>query len=197
MHTGKGKGKSGISGISLVLCSGVCGTRVSGVWAEERLEEVATEVARRVVWVDVEGERDDGVAVGVYISKSEFLGGEGGWRLRSDTHCAFEVVALAVLDQVVHDKHAEEEDDGLEALEVQRHRLVDDPAQYDQERGDEERNLHAAADGDVDREIHLALVRDNDGCDMLGCVTDDRQEDQTDEGLADVRGFDNRVDAVD
>jgi len=123
--------------------------------------------------------------------------GEGDWRLRSDTHCAFEVVALAVLDQVVHDKHAEEEDDGLEALEVQRHRLVDDPAQDDQERGDEERDLHAAADGDVDCEIHLALVRDNDGCDMLGCVADDRQEDQTDEGLADVRGLDNRVDAVD
>ena len=42
------------------------------MWAEERVEEVAAEIARRVVWVDVEGERDDGVAVGVYVSKSGF-----------------------------------------------------------------------------------------------------------------------------
>lgn len=55
---------------------------------------------------------------------------------------------------------------------MQRHVAVHDPAEDDQERGDEERDLKTAADGHVDCEIHLALVRDHDGGHVFGGVSD-------------------------
>jgi hypothetical protein len=116
---------------------------------------------------------------------------------RSYAHGALEVVALAVLDEVVDDQHGDEEDDRLEALEVQSHGLVHDPPKDDKEGGDEESNLHGAADCDVDGQVHLALVCDDDGCHVFGGVSDDRNQNQTDEGLTDVRRFDDGVDAVD
>lgn len=130
-----------------------------------------------IIRVDVERQSDDDVS--------------------SQAHAALEVVALAIADEVVDDEDGEEEDDGLEALEVQRHGLADDPAEDDEEGGDEEGDLHAAADRDADGQVHLVLVRDDAGGDVLGGVADNREQDETDEGLADVRGLDDRVDAVD
>lgn len=132
--------------------------------AEDALDHGANVTS--VIRVDVEGQGDDDVG--------------------SEAHAALEVVALAVSDEVVNDQHGEEEDDGLEALEVQGHGLADDPAEDDEEGSDEQGDLHAAADRDTNGQVHLVLVRDNAGGDVLGGVADDGKEDQTDEGLADV-----------
>ena len=79
---------------------------------------------------------------------------------------------------------------------MQSHLLAHDPAEDDKEGGDEESNLHGAADCDVDGQIHLALVCDDDGCNVFCSVSDDWNQNQTDEGLTDVRRFNDGVDAV-
>jgi hypothetical protein len=134
------------------------------------------DITRCVVRVNVECQRDDSVD--------------------TNAHGALEIVALAVLDQVVDNQHRDEEDHRLEALEVQRHGLVHDPAKNNQERSDEERDLHGGSDGHVDGEVHLALVCDDDGGDVFGGIADNGDEDKSDEGLADVCGCDDGVDAV-
>jgi hypothetical protein len=123
--------------------------------------------------------------------------GQGDYDVSSQAHATLEVVALAISDQVVNDQHGKEEDDGLEALEVQGHGLADDPAEDDEEGSDEKGDLHAAANRDTDGQVHLVLVGDDAGGDVLGGVADNREEDQTDEGLADVEGVDDCVDGVD
>lgn len=162
---------------------------------EEALgEAVTSRLALDVVGVDVEGKRDDGVAGKNNQHKSRI---RGKLYLRSYAHGTLKVVALAVLDEVVDDQHGDEEDDRLEALEVQSHGLVNDPAEDDKEGGDEKSDLHGAADCDVDGQVHLALVCNDDGCHVFGGVSDDRNQNQTNEGLTDVRRFDDGVDAVD
>lgn len=121
---------------------------------------------------------------------------EGVWDLHSEAHAAFQIVRLAVLDEVVDNQHRKEEDDRLKALEVQRHVAAHDPAEDDQERRHKERNLQTAANGHIDGEVHLALVRDDHGRHVLGRISDNRDEDETDERFVDVRRFDNSVDAV-
>jgi len=145
--------------------------------SEETLDNVDGDVTSRIVGVDVKRERNDSVD--------------------TNAHGALEVVALSVLDQVVDNQHGDEEDHSLEALEVESHGLSHDPAEDDEEGSDEERNLQGRSDGDVDSEVHLALVCDDDGGDMLGSISDNRDQDQTDKCFADVCGFDNGVDAVD
>ena len=53
-----------------------------------------------------------------------------------------------------------------------------------QHRRDEQRDLGARADRDVDREVHLVLARDEDRDPVLGGVADDRDHDRADEELA-------------
>ena len=125
------------------------------------------------------------------------MGEKGGSQNTHKTQDALEVVGLAVLDQHRDDERGQEEGDGLEGLKVERHVAVHDPAEDDEEGGDEEGDLQAAADGDADGEVHLVLVRDNDGGNVLGGVADDGDEDEADEGLADVGRLNDRVDAVD
>lgn len=144
--------------------------------AEKALDDLWADIAAGIVGVDEECEGNDGV--------------------NTQTHGALQVVALSVLDEVVHNQDGNEKDDGLETLEVQRHGLVHDPAEDNEEGSHEKGDLHRAADGHVDSEIHLALVCDDDGCDVLGGVSNDGDQNETDECLADVRRLDNRVDAV-
>ena len=127
--------------------------------------------------VNVEGDRNDDVC--------------------AKTHASLEVVALAVLDEVVDHEHTEEEDHSLEALEVERHVLSDDPADNDHERSHEQHDLDGAADRNTDGQVHLVLVGDDHGRNVLGGVTNDGQEDETDEGLADARRFDDGIYAID
>lgn len=146
------------------------------MYSEKSLDNFAGDGAGRVVGVDVEGKCDDGVD--------------------GNAHGALEVVALAVLNEVVDNQDGDEEDHGLEALEVEGHGLVHDPAEDNEERSDKEGDLHRGSNGHVDSEVHLALVSDHDGCDVFGGVSDNGDEDQADKSLANVCRFDNRVDAV-
>lgn len=80
---------------------------------------------------------------------------------------------------------------------MERHGLAHGPAEEDEEGGDEEGDLHGGADGDADGEVHLVLVGDDDGRDVLCCVADDGDEDQTDEGLGDAGALDDGADGAD
>lgn len=133
---------------------------------EEAPDNLVGDVAGSVVGINVEGESDDGID--------------------GNAHGALEIVALSVLDQVVDNQDRDEEDHRLETLEVESHGLVDDPAEDDEEGGDEEGDLHRGSNGHVDSEVHLALVCDNDGCDVFGGVSNDGDQNQTNECLADM-----------
>lgn len=114
----------------------------------------------------------------------------------AETHVSFQIVALSVLDEVVDDQHTDKEDDSLEALEVQRHVLSDDPTENDHEGSDEESDLHRASNGNSDGQIHLVLPSNDNSRDVLSGVANDGNEDETDESLADTSLGDNGVDAV-
>ena len=114
-----------------------------------------------------------------------------------ETQNALQVIRLPVLNKQRNHQGRQEERHRLKCLEMQRHVTSHDPAEHDQERRDEEGDLQTAADGNTDREVHLVLVRDHNRRHVFGGVADDRDEDQADERLADVRGLDDRVYAVD
>jgi hypothetical protein len=85
--------------------------------AKKALDEVGSNVAVGCIWVDVECHGDNGVD--------------------TKTHGALEIIALSVLNEVVDNQDGDEENDGLEALEVQSHGLSHDPAEDDEEGSDE------------------------------------------------------------
>lgn len=109
--------------------------------------------------------------------------GNGGNKVGAEQHDSLKPVGLSVLQQVVADKDSDEEDGSLKGGEVQRHGLVDDPAENDQEGGEEKGNLQRGADSHSDSQIHLILDSHNHGSHVLGGVTDNGQQNQTDEGL--------------
>lgn len=100
----------------------------------------------------------------------------GCWKnSRSNAHGALKVISLAVLDEIVDDQDTDEEDDRLEAVEVESHVAVDDPTEDDEEGSDKDCDLQTASHGDSDGQIHLALVRDNDCGDVLSSISNDWQ----------------------
>lgn len=62
--------------------------------------------------------------------------------VRQTHHSAFQIIALSILDRIRDDQDAQEEDDRLESLKMERHVLPDYPAQDYQEGRHEKRNLH-------------------------------------------------------
>lgn len=117
--------------------------------------------------------------------------------IRSNKQTALEIIAATVEDQKIDDESRGEQADGFEQVEVQAHVRVKDPAEEDDDGGDEEGDLDARADGDADGQVHFVLACDGHGCDVLGCVADDGEDDETDEGLADGRVVDHFRDGVD
>src|SRR5919108_219141 len=75
----------------------------------------------------------------------------------------------------------------LEAVEDQRERVVAErERQHHEQRRDEERDLGARPDRDVDGQVHLVLARDVDGHPVLGDIAHDRDHDRADEELAEA-----------
>lgn len=124
---------------------------------EEVLDERSAEITLGIVGVDVKGKSNDGV--------------------RSQAHCALEIIALSVLDEIIDDQYGQEEDDGFEALEMKGHGLADDPTKDNEEGCHEEGDLHGASNGNINGEIHLALVSNDNGGYMLGGISNDRNKD--------------------
>ena len=83
---------------------------------------------------------------------------------------------------------------GLTSLKVERHVLSNDPANDDKERSDKESDLDTGPDRDAHSKIHLVADSHDNSRDVLGRVTNDGDEDQTDEGLADARVLHQVVD---
>jgi hypothetical protein len=85
----------------------------------------------------------------------------------------------------------------LEGIEVKRHAvLAQDPAENDNDREDEKSDLHTGTNSNTDRQVHLVLDGDSDSSGVLGSVTDNGQEDQTDEGGGDTSSGSKTVNAV-
>lgn len=118
--------------------------------------------------------------------------------LRSQAHGPFEIITLPILNQTINNKNTHDKDDRLKALEVKRHRVrsMHDPAKDDERGSNKEGNLNAAANRDVDPQIHLALVSDAYSCNTLLAIAENGQEDKPNEGFANVGGFEKRVDAA-
>ena len=73
----------------------------------------------------------------------------------------------------------------LTSFEMQRHVLANNPSYNNQERGDEEGNLDAGANGYTHSKIHLVSSSDNHGRDVLGRVSHNGDENKTNECFAD------------
>lgn len=86
-------------------------------------------------------------------------------QIRRHEQRTLQPMTLAVLNEVVNEEHRNEEDRDLEAIEVERHGLVTEPAPADDdhEGQDEEGDLHGGADGDADGEVHLVFDCDGHG----------------------------------
>ncbi|CRK20266.1 hypothetical protein BN1723_012084, partial [Verticillium longisporum] len=84
-----------------------------------------------------------------------------------------------------------------EGLKVEGHGLVENsPAEDDEEGGDEKSDLNAGSDGDAHSQIHLVANGDHNSRDVLSSVSDDGDENKTDEVLADMRLLHNIVNAA-
>lgn len=107
-------------------------------------------------------------------------------------------MTLAVADEVVGEENGNEHDGDLELVQGQVHvLLIHAPADDDEERNEEQSNLHAGTNGDANGEVHLILDGDGDGGGVLGGVADDGQQDQADKLLAQSRRLSETVDGVD
>jgi hypothetical protein len=96
-------------------------------------------------------------------------------------------VGLALGGHPVGDEDCQEDRRQLVPVEDECHReLANEERQEHQERGGEQRDLRAGTDGDVDRQVHLVLRGHVHGHPVLGCVSDDRHDDNADEELADA-----------
>lgn len=86
---------------------------------------------------------------------------------------------------------------GLTGLEVERHVTANDPTDDDEERSNKESNLDAGANGNTHGQVHLVSGRNHDSSDMLSGVTHNRNQNQTNESLADASSLNQRVNASD
>jgi len=126
------------------------------------------------------------------------------------------------LDNISHHQNRQKENHRLKRLEVQSHGLSNNPSQNDQERRNQQRNLHRASNGDAHSQVHLVFHGQpisfkrmlhsicfsslkwtaltfhghHNGGHMLGSISNDGEEDQTDECLGDMGGFNEGVDGV-
>src|SRR6201996_2520420 len=142
------------------------------------------------------------IAKATMISSSSIASGEVEGETEDRVHGqeldALEPGRLAVLDHVVGDQDRDHDRAQLEAVEDERQRIrADEVGGDDEDRGDEEGDLAARADRDVDRQVHLVLAGDEDSDPVLGRVADDRDDDDADEELGEADrfgGFGDRAD---
>jgi len=117
--------------------------------------------------------------------------------VRCDQQSPLEVVASPVDHEIVDDEGRDEQGHRLEQAEVERHVHVDTPAEENNDWSHEEGDLNTAPEGDSNGQVHLVLAGDGDGSDVLGSVTHDGKDNQTNEGLANTGVADEIINAVD
>lgn len=117
--------------------------------------------------------------------------------LRPYQHSTLKVIRLPVLNQVDHDHDRHEQNDGDKTVEIERHRLPQDPAQEDEQRRDEERDVQDAADDGPDHHVDLPPAGYRHQGRVFCRVSSQGNEYQTQECQGDVQRFGGGVDAVD
>lgn len=85
----------------------------------------------------------------------------------------------------------------LTSLKTERHVSVNNPTHNDQKRRNAQRNLNTGANSHTHGEVHLITHRHDNSSNVLSSITDNGDENQTNEGLANVHALDNVVDAAD
>jgi hypothetical protein len=78
---------------------------------------------------------------------------------------------------------------------MKRHGSIHDPGDDDQERSHKEGNLNAGSNRYAHSQVHLVANSHHHGGDVLCSITDDWNQNQTDEGPADTGALHNSVDA--
>lgn len=151
----------------------------------------------------------DGIAGGA-------VKGDSNDGVETEAHGALEVVGLAVLDDVRNDEDGDGKGNSLDCrhevstsitekvnssskltgLKAESHGLINDPANNDEEGGDTKSNLDGGANGNVHGKIHLVADGNNNSGDVLSSVSDNGDENQTDECLANVHLLDDVIDAA-
>lgn len=115
--------------------------------------------------------------------------------IHSQAKPTLKVVRLPILNEECYDQTGNKESNSLKSVEVERHRDIHEPAKNDQERRDEERNLQTASNCDANGEVHLIFPRDNDSRHMFRGVSNDWDENETNERFAHSSFLYNAVDA--
>jgi hypothetical protein len=85
----------------------------------------------------------------------------------------------------------------LTGFKVQRHGLSNDPSNNDQERSNEKGDLDAGSDGDTHGKVHLIAYSDNHCRNVFRSISNDRNQDQTNECFADTGAFHDVIDTSD
>lgn len=62
---------------------------------------------------------------------------------------------------------SDEQNCGLESIEIERHIVAEGPAQKNHERGDKKGDLHRRADSHADSQIHFIFDSHGHGCKVL------------------------------
>lgn len=107
-------------------------------------------------------------------------------------------MALAIANEIIHQEDSDKHDGDLEQVEAEVHFLVAHaPADDDKERNEEQSDLHAGANGHANGEIHLVLDGDGYSGGVLGGISDNGQENETDKLLGQAAGLGDCIDGVD
>lgn len=109
---------------------------------------------------------------------------------------AFEPVRFAVLYYNVHNEDGQKNGDELKGVENKVHLVLEEVADKDERGCDKHRDLHRAADRDLDREVHFVLAGHHHRGRVLGCIADDRENDDADEEVCPAEVRRDRLDAT-
>lgn len=110
-------------------------------------------------------------------------GANGDDHVNQDTKNSLEVITLAVTEEVTNHQNSENEDDGIEDLEVQVERVTQTPCDDYNERSIEESGLNGCAEDMGKGEVHLVVPSFIDGCDVFGSFFDNRNQNETNEAM--------------
>jgi hypothetical protein len=94
---------------------------------------------------------------------------------------AFEVIGLAVAEEIADDEDGQDEYDGIENLEVEVHAVAEAPTYDDDEGRVEERSLDRCAEDVGQREVHLIVPGFIYGGDVFGGFLDEGDKDEAKE----------------
>lgn len=125
------------------------------------------------------------------------VGGHSDTNVQRDQKETFEIVALLVLQEATNRDNRQNQHDKVEDLEVEVHLFPQTPSHDDRKGTVEECSLQRCSKNVRQGKIHLVVPGLVNGCQMLSKLLHERHEDQADEGIRDVRLFNDVVNLQD